>query len=75
MTFHIKTLLREKLVFKILPPEVHARKTSFTISYLRQNFMWHMVALMTPVRSRIVTHSYAVSFSIKLILCKNNIIF
>ena len=46
-----------------------------TISCLCQNFIWHIVALMALARSSIVTHNYAASFSIKLVLCETNNIF
>ena len=40
-----------------------------TISYMCQNFIWHIVALAALAHFRIVTHSYAASFSLELVLC------
>ena len=46
-----------------------------TISYLCEHFIWHIVPVMALARFRIVTHSYAASFSRKLILRETNNIF
>ena len=46
-----------------------------TISYLCQNFIWHMITLRVLARFRIVTRRYSASFSQKLNLCEANNIF
>ena len=70
----------EDLVFELLAPEVHARKTYFpqchiflrsscllSTIYLSQNFIWYIVPAIALARFRIVMRSYTASFSIKFI--------
>ena len=53
----------------------HHKNLFSTIWHLDKNFTCHIVAVIALARFCIVTHSYAASFSRKVILCETNNIF
>ena len=74
--FSYKNLGGGETRFHVIGTWSSCQKNLFsTISYMHQNFIWHIAAVMALARFRIVTHSYTASFSIKFILCETNNIF
>ena len=59
MNFHIKTWVREDLLFMLLALEVHGRKTYFLQYHICINFICHIVPVITLARFGIVTQSRA----------------
>ena len=56
--------------FKFMPENLFSR-----ISYVCQNFTWHIVVVIALAFFRIVMHSYIASFLKKFILCETDIFY